>query len=165
MAIQPIRIAVEVDADPGGAFSTFVDRFGDWWPHANSWSGGVLEAIGIEPRVGGMCHEIGPYGFRLDWGRVIAWEPPGRLAFTWQIEMDRTPQPNPAHASEVEVTFEPIDGGTRVTLVHDAFVRHTVDGAAYRDAMASTDGWPLLLDRYVARVRRAVEAPWEGLST
>lgn len=36
MAIPPIRITVEVDADPDGAFSRFVDRFGDWWPHTDS---------------------------------------------------------------------------------------------------------------------------------
>ncbi len=165
MAIDPIRIAVEVDAEPEAAFGAFVDRFGEWWPRENSWSGGVLERIGIEPRVGGFCHEIGPYGFRLDWGRVIAWDPPHRVAFTWQIEMDRAPQPNPAHASEVEVRFEPSDAGTLVTLVHDAFIRHAVDGAAYRDALAAEAGWPAILERYVARVRRVVEAPWEGLTT
>ncbi|HVS64513.1 MAG TPA: SRPBCC family protein [Thermoanaerobaculia bacterium] len=165
MSIDPIRLSADLAVDPDAAFATFVDRFGDWWPPEYSWSGGSLESIGIEPRVGGFCFERGPYGLRLDWGRVTAWDPPRRLAFSWQMEMDRTPQPNPARASEVEVRFEPVAGGSRVTLVHDAFERHAVRPDAYREALAAPDGWPRILDRYAARVRRTSEAPWEGLTT
>lgn len=163
--IRPIEIRVEVDADPASAFATYVDRFADWWPAAYTWSGGAHEGIGIEPRAGGFCYERGPHGLRLDWGRVTEWAPPERLGFTWQIDPDRTPQPNPGHASAVLVTFEPAGAGCRVTLRHDGFERHPGDGAAYRDAMAGADGWPLILERYAARVRRLVEAPWEAVTT
>lgn len=164
-AAEAIELSVEVDADPASAFAAFVDRFADWWPAAYTWSGGAAEAIGIEPRIGGFCYERGPHGLRLDWGRVTAWEPPDRLAFSWQIDPDRTPQPNPAHASVVEVRFAAIGDGCRVTLRHDGFERHPGDAEAYRTAMASPEGWPLILDRYAARVRRLVEAPWEAVTT
>lgn len=165
MSVEPIRVELDLDVDPQAAFTTFVDRFADWWPHDHSWSGGSLQAIGIEPGVGGFCYERGPYGLRLDWGRVTAWEPPHRLAFSWQVEMDRTPQPNPAHASEVEVAFEQRGDGSRVVLIHDGFDRHAGDGAAYRDALARPEGWPHIVERYAARVRRIAEAPWEALTT
>lgn len=164
-SIEPIRVSVDLDVGPDVAFATFVDRFADWWPHEYSWSGDALEAIGIEPRVGGFCYERGPYGLRLDWGRVTAWEPPHRLGFSWQIESDRTPQANPAHASQVEARFEPLPPGTRVTLIHDGFERHLRDGAEYRSALAADAGWPMILRRYAGRVLRTLEAPWESLTT
>jgi uncharacterized protein YndB with AHSA1/START domain len=163
--IEPIRLSIEIGVGREAAFGHFVDRFETWWPREYSWSGDALESIGIEPRVGGFCFERGPHGLRLDWGRVTAWEPPHRLGFSWQIEMDRTPQPIPAHASSVELRFEAAQTGCRVTLVHSGFERHATDGAAYREALAAPAGWPLILDRYAADVRRSAEAPWEGLST
>lgn len=164
--VEPIELSIDIGVDPGDAFASFTDRFRVWWPSEASWSGASLESIGIEPFVGGFCYERGPYGLRLDWGRVTDWEPPRRLAFAWLVGFDRVPEPNPAHASEVEVTFTAIADGTRVDLVHRAFERHRGDSAAYRRGMASTShGWPFLLDRYRGMVVRRSEAPWEGLTT
>ncbi len=113
-----------------------------------TWSQEALAAIGIEPRAGGSCFELGPHGFRLDWGRVLAWEPPSRLVFSWQIGPTRVPEPDPARASEVAVHFEPADGGTRVALVHRAFERHGDGAEDYRAAMYSEPGWDYILGRY-----------------
>ena len=76
------RATVTVPRPPERAFVAFVDGLGDWWPPEYTWAQQKLDAIGIEPREGGLCSERGPHGFRLDWGRVIAWEPPSRLLFT-----------------------------------------------------------------------------------
>ncbi|MEO5986815.1 MAG: SRPBCC domain-containing protein [Candidatus Limnocylindria bacterium] len=164
-AIEPVELALDLGVDAGDAFAMFTDGFRTWWPTEATWSGAGLESIGIEPFVGGFCYERGPHGLRLDWGRVTAWEPPRRLAFAWLIGADRTPEPNPAHASDVEVTSEPMDRGSRLTLVHRGFERHRGDGVAYRAAMAGDQGWPMLIDRFRAVVVRRAEAPWEGLTT
>ena len=164
-AIEPIRIGHRLAVPAADAFATFTERLQAWWPSAATWSGEALQAIGIEPRVGGFCYERGPHGLRLDWGRVTAWEPPHRLAFSWQVGFDRTPEPNPAHASEVEVTFEADASGSRITLEHRGFERHGDGAAAYRERMASDAGWPAILERYLAAVERRAEAPWEGLTT
>ena len=132
------------------AFAAFADLAG-WWPPEYTWAADTLEAIGIEPREGGHCFERGPHGFTLHWGRVLAWEPPARLVFTWQIAPDRVPQPNPARASEVEVRFHPAgEPATRVELEHRAFARHGQAGRGVPPGHGLPLGWPLLLDRYVA---------------
>jgi uncharacterized protein YndB with AHSA1/START domain len=165
-AVDPVVHQLGVDVGVDDAFATFIDRFSAWWPRESSWSGDVLESMTLDPRPGGLLSEHGPHGFRLDWGRIIAWEPPHRLVFTWQLASDRTPEPNPARASEVEVRFV-ADGAsrTRVELEHRAFDRHGDGAEAYRDGMASADGWPRILEAYAAAVRRRTEAPWEGLTT
>lgn len=164
-AIELIEISRELTVDPADAFAMFTDGMRTWWPSEATWSGAGLESIGVEPFVGGFCFERGPHGLRLDWGRVTAWEPPSRLAFAWLIGADRTPEPNPAHASEVEIRFEPAPLGSVMTVTHRGFERHDGDSGAYRRAMASPAGWPMLLDRYEAVVVRRTEAPWEGLTT
>jgi uncharacterized protein YndB with AHSA1/START domain len=164
-SIEPVHAAISVGVGIEDAFATFVDRFGSWWPRSSSWSGEALQSMTLEPRPGGLLSEHGPHGFRLDWGRIVAWEPPHRLAFTWQVAPDRTPEPNPSRASEVELRFRAANGGTRVELEHRGFERHGAGAEAYRDGMASDDGWPRLLAAYAAAVQRRTEAPWEGLTT
>jgi uncharacterized protein YndB with AHSA1/START domain len=136
-----------VRVPPERAFAGFIN-LGRWWPREYTWAQDVLQTIGIEPRLNGACFERGPHGFECDWGRVIVWEPPGRIVFTWQIAFDRTPEPDPAKASEVEVRFTEEALGTRVFLEHRAFSRHGEKGNAYREGMASPEGWPSMLERY-----------------
>jgi len=147
----PIRRAITVEAAPDRAFAVFTEDLAAWWPSEYTWSGEVLETIGIEPREGGHCFEIGPGGFRSDWGTVLRWAPPGRLAFAWQISPERVPEPNPARASEVEVRFEPEgEAGTRVELEHRGFARHGEGAEDYRTGLDSPAGWTLLLECYAA---------------
>ena len=80
------------------------------------------------------------------------WEPPGRIVFTWQIAFDRTPEPNPEKASEVEVRFTEESLGTRVVLEHRAFSRHGEKANAYRAGMDSPEGWPMMLERFAKSV-------------
>jgi uncharacterized protein YndB with AHSA1/START domain len=142
-----LRVSVTVEVTAPTAFDAFTARIDDWWVREFTWSGpDCLDSIGIERRLGGTAYELGPQGFRLDWGRVLAWDPPQRIVLAWHIAADRVPQPDPARASEVEVHFHPRPGGTHVDLEHRYFDRHGPDGAAYRRNMAV--GWEELLDRF-----------------
>jgi uncharacterized protein YndB with AHSA1/START domain len=147
--VDAITVDVVVAVPVARAFDRFTRGLGDWWPREYTWSGEVLETIGMDPRAGGSCFEIGPHGFRCDWGRVLEWEPPSRVLLAWQVSPRREPVPDPRQASAVTVRFS-ADGPqrTRVVLVHDAFERHGEEGAAYRAAMASPQGWPFILQRY-----------------
>ena len=150
--IEPVRASTTIPLPLERAFDRFARELGDWWPREYTWGRDVLQQIAIEPRVGGSCFELGPHGFRCDWGRVLAWEPPRRVTLAWHITPRREPDPNPAHASTVDVTFTALDDDrTTCLLVHADFVRDGDDAAAYRDAMASSDGWPFILERYARR--------------
>lgn len=137
------------------AFRLFTEDLGSWWPTAYTWSRDALEEIGIESGEDGLCSEHGPHGFRVDWGRVLAWEPPGKLVLAWQISPQRVPQPDPDHASTLEVRFEALDtGDTRVVLEHRDFERHGEGADEYCKAMASDKGWPYILGRYAEAAMR-----------
>lgn len=133
---------------PARAWDLFVTRFADWWPTAYSFSQDRLSEIGIEPVPGGRCYERDDAGHSLSWGTVLAAERGQRLLFLWQITADRRIETDTARASEVDVAFEPIDAGTRVSLTHRAFNRHGGDWRAYLAGMGSDQGWTYCLDRF-----------------
>jgi uncharacterized protein YndB with AHSA1/START domain len=136
---------VRVAPGPQRAWSLFTDRFAAWWPRAYTFSQERLAEIGIEPVAGGRCFERDAAGQDLRWGTVLAAEPPARLLFRWQITADRRIEPDPARASEVEVTFAPDGDGTQVSLSHRGFSRHGGDWRAYRAGMGSEQGWTYCL--------------------
>jgi uncharacterized protein YndB with AHSA1/START domain len=92
--------------------------------------------VRFEPRVGGRIFERAPSGAEHDWGEIVAWEPPRRLAYLWHIRRDR------ADATDVEITFTPRDDGTLVRIVHTEWER-LGDGAAWRDR--NVGGWDSVL--------------------
>jgi uncharacterized protein YndB with AHSA1/START domain len=143
-----IRHSVAAPVPPERAFDAFVRELHEWWPQEYTWAGAALETIAIEPQEGGRCFELGPHDFHCDWGRVVAWEPPRRLVFTWQISPRREPVPDPALASEVEVRVE----AGRVELEHRGLERHGDGAEAYAAAMGSDMGWPYILGRFAAHV-------------
>ena len=100
------------------------------------------------------CTETRRDGGEEPWGTVLEWDPPERVAFSWQISPDRKPEPDTSRASEVDLRFlEDTPGETRVELTHDGFERHGAGAHEYRAGMDSPQGWTAILERYV----RAVE--------
>jgi uncharacterized protein YndB with AHSA1/START domain len=53
----------------------------------------------FECRPGGRIFERTPDGVEHDWGEVLAWEPPHRLAYLWHQSTDR------GRATEVDISF------------------------------------------------------------
>lgn len=148
--IPAIEIHRRLAESPAQAFERFTAQFQLWWPKAYSWSGDTLVDIGMQCHEGGMCFEIGPHGFHLDWGRVLRWQPTERLVLSWQISPRREPQPDPAQASQVSLDFSVDDpAGCLLALRHDGFERHGEGAQGYRDAMAGEYGWPYILDCFV----------------
>jgi uncharacterized protein YndB with AHSA1/START domain len=70
---------------------------------------------------------------------------------TWHLDPDWKFDPDPATATEVEVTFERTGDGTLVTVEHRGFGVHGAPGGEMRDSVDSSGGWPELLERYAAR--------------
>jgi len=149
--LEPVVCSVTVIASAEEAFRAFTDSFSAWWPSAYTLSKETLQDIGFEPIEGGACFEIGPHGFRCDWGRVTAWEPPNRLTLAWHVGPTSAPDPNPAHASEIRVRISEIEPSTSlVEIEHCDIQRHGEGSAKYREELASEYGWPFLIDQYAA---------------
>jgi uncharacterized protein YndB with AHSA1/START domain len=119
---QAARAEVVVEASPEEAFRIFTDEIGLWWrrdtPYWNDPERGL--SIRIEPRLGGRFLEVYDVeretGFEV--GRVTAWEPGSRLGLTWT----QASWPE-GISTDIEVTFEPADGGTLVRLEQTGFER------------------------------------------
>jgi uncharacterized protein YndB with AHSA1/START domain len=83
--IPPIEGKTTVNVPVEQAFTVFTESFTAWWPHQyHIGSSDVAEVI-LESHEGGRWYERGVDGTECDWGRVLAWEPPNRVLFTWQI--------------------------------------------------------------------------------
>ena len=139
-----INVGVPVDR----AFQVFTTAFDSWWPREyHIGQAEMAEAI-LEPRQGGRWFERGADGSECDWGRVLAWEPPHRLVVTWQINGQWQYDPDPAHASEIELRFS-ADGPdrTRVDLEHRHLDR-LVLGKELSDGIQGGGGWSSILARF-----------------
>jgi uncharacterized protein YndB with AHSA1/START domain len=146
--IPAIRGTTTVGVPVDQAFRVFTDSFNTWWPaQYHIGRADMADAI-LEPREGGRWYERGVDGSECDWGRVLAWEPPHRLVVTWQINGQWQYDPDPEHASEIEVHFR-ADGPeqTTVELEHRRLER-LVDGQALRDGITGGGGWSSLLELF-----------------
>ncbi|MDQ6777436.1 MAG: SRPBCC domain-containing protein [Actinomycetota bacterium] len=112
-----VTSTVEVAVDPDAAFAAFTQELDLWWVRGpiNHHAGGRVLAMRCEPGVGGRLLEVydDTTGDALELGRITAWEPGKRLAWTSSLDDVRT-----------EVEFEPCDAGTVVRVV----ARIAVDG-------------------------------------
>ncbi len=144
-----------VDVPPETAFDVFVNRFAEWWPSVYTFSEDALTYIGIEPEPDGRCLERDIEGTELVWGRVLVYQPPERIAFSWWIQPDRTINEDPERASEIEVRFIDERSLTRVEFEHRDLARHGEGAEEMRQAMASRQGWPMLLQLYSDLANRA----------
>jgi uncharacterized protein YndB with AHSA1/START domain len=104
--IEPVRHEVVVPLSADAAFRLFTADFNSWWPGHHIGTADLETAI-IEPRAGGRFYELDVDGSECDWGAVLVFDPPERLILRWQLNGEFKYDPDPAHGSEVEVTFTP----------------------------------------------------------
>jgi uncharacterized protein YndB with AHSA1/START domain len=131
-----------VDAPIDHAFRVFTEGIGSWWDPGHHILEGELAEMVFEPRVGGHIIDRGTDGSECRWSRVLAYEPPHRVCFSWDINLRWELETDPAKASEIEVTFaEEGPDRTRVVLTHRHLDRHGEGWESMRDAVGS--GWTL----------------------
>jgi uncharacterized protein YndB with AHSA1/START domain len=128
--------SIMLRCEPQRAFTLFTERAGDWWPSERRHTDDDASTIRIEPD--GPFFERAADGTEVQLGRVRAFAPPHRLALDW------FPGTGPEHPTFVEVEFEPVDGGTRVTVSHAA---GTAPQATYDENAGGYDrSWDLVLN-------------------
>lgn len=149
-----VRKSVLVQAPVERAFSVFVEQMETWWPSTHHIGKTPFEAIFVEPRVGGRWYERNAAGEQCDWGKVLAWDPPHRVTFSWHVgpghdQPDWVCDPDPAKASEVEIRFiSEGPGATRVELEHSKLDRHGAGWQQLRTVFDGPGAWAGILALY-----------------
>lgn len=109
------NVAVEVEVDPATAFDLFTRDIATWWRADRSLWGESEGELRFEN--GALLQGD------TEIGRVSAWEPGPRLAFSYG-----PPGVDPAERTDVEVRFEAVRGGTRVVVRHGGWEKATWSG-------------------------------------
>ena len=144
-----VRKQVVVDAPIERAFSVFTGQFGDFKPPEHNLLGAPIAETVFEPHVGGNIYDRATDGTECRWARILAYDPPDRVVFSWDISPRWQIITDPALASEVEVRFiAESPERTRVELEHRNLDRHGPEWQAVRDGVDDDAGWPLYLTRY-----------------
>ena len=138
MAADEARVTVTVPGDVASVFRIFTEDIDQWWRRGARFraAGTSRGIIRIEPGVGGRLFEsvAGAGGETvIDVGRMLVWDPPTRLVFTWRAQNFAA-----GENTEVEVQFKQRGEKTEVRLCHRGFallrpdhpVRHHQDGPA-----------------------------------
>jgi uncharacterized protein YndB with AHSA1/START domain len=150
-AATVVRRQIVVEAPIERAFAVFTERFGDFKPPEHNLLGSTIAETVFEPRVGGHIYDRAVDGSECRWARVLVYEPPQRLVFSWDISPQWQIEQNPDNTSEVEVRFiVETAQRTRLELEHRNIDRHGPGWDALGEAVGSGGGWPLYLNRYAA---------------
>ena len=145
-----VYVALRVKASPERAFSAFVGEIGAWWRpnglfQTTPRAPGVLAFAAGE---GGRLTETLESGKVFEIGRILVWEPPARLVFSWR----QANFPPDLH-TQVEVRFEAVGEETRVSVEHRGFDQ-VPEGAARHGfpdevlLMRLAEWWRALLTSY-----------------
>jgi uncharacterized protein YndB with AHSA1/START domain len=151
-----VQTSIVVEAPIDHAFAVFTDDIGSWWPPEHHILQSELAGMVFEPRQGGHVYDRGADGSECRWARVLAFEPPERVVFSWDISLAWQVESDTSKTSEVEVRFVPeTPERTRVVLEHRNIDRHGDGWEQMRDAVESPEGWSVGLRRFAARLQGA----------
>ena len=135
---DPLTYEYDLRCGAGQAFAIYTERISEWWEPRYSGNAETLQAVTIEPSVGGRVYAThDDIGEHL-WGEVTVWEPGRRLVHTFTLAQD------PQHPSEVAVEFLPRELGCTVRFAHGGWAEAS---AAVREKFGD---WPVMLDRFAA---------------
>jgi uncharacterized protein YndB with AHSA1/START domain len=153
MSQQPpatsVRHSVEVDAPIDKAFEVFTQDFGQFKPPEHNMLGVEIAETVFEPREGGSLYDRGVDGSECRWARVLAYEPPNRVVFSWDLSPTWQVESDLDKTSEIEVRFVAESSErTRVELEHRNIDRHGEGWEGIREGVDGDQGWPLYLRRY-----------------
>lgn len=151
-----LRVETTVDVPVEHAFRVFTERFDAIKPRDHNLLAVPIERTVLEPRIGGTIYDVGSDGSTCVWARILAYEPPHRLVFSWDISPRWRLETDPARASEVEIRFvAEAPERTLVVLDHRHLDRHG-EGWQQFTGLDTGNGWPL----YLARYREVAARTW-----
>jgi uncharacterized protein YndB with AHSA1/START domain len=148
-----VRNSIVVEAPIERAFSVFTEGFGSFKPPEHNLLEVEIAETVFESHAGGNIYDRGVDGSECRWARVLVFEPPNRVVFSWDISPQWQIETDLDKTSEVEVRFiAEAPDRTRVELEHRNLDRHGRGWEAERDGVGGDQGWPLYLDRFGERI-------------
>ncbi len=144
-----VRTETVVEVPLERAFAVFTEDFDSIKPREHNLLGVDIAETVFEPREGGRIYDRGIDGSECQWARVLVYEPPNRVVFSWDITPQWQIESDHGKTSEVDVRFIPeTPERTRVELEHRNLDRHGEGWQSERDGVGSEGGWPLYLQRF-----------------
>jgi uncharacterized protein YndB with AHSA1/START domain len=144
-----IRREMVVQAPLERAFRVFTEDFGSIKPPEHNMLAVAIAETVFEQRAGGRIFDRGVDGTEYQWARVLVYDPPNRVVFSWDISPQWQLESDLKKTSEVEVRFiSETPQRTRVELVHRNLDRHGEGWEGTREAVGGEGGWPLYLQRF-----------------
>jgi uncharacterized protein YndB with AHSA1/START domain len=144
-----VRAQTVVDVPIERAFTLFTEQFDSIKPRQHNMLGVDIAESVFEPHEGGRIYDRGVDGSECQWARVLAYEPPNRIVFSWDISPQWQIESDHDKTSEVEVRFiSETPDRTRVELEHRNLDRHGDGWESERDGVGGEGGWPLYLQRF-----------------
>jgi uncharacterized protein YndB with AHSA1/START domain len=151
-----VQNSIVVEAPIERAFSVFTDGFGTFKPRDHNLLPVDIQETVFETHVGGNIYDRGVDGTECRWARVLAYEPPNRVVFSWDISPEWQIETDPDKTSEVEVRFiAEAPDRTRVELEHRNLDRHGDGWEGVRESVHGDQGWPLYLNLFAEQVTAA----------
>ncbi|MGH9056247.1 MAG: SRPBCC family protein [Acidimicrobiales bacterium] len=145
-----VRKQMVVRAPAERAFAMFTEHLGDFKPPEHNLLGVPIAETVFERRVGGHIYDRAVDGSECRWARVLIFDPPDRVVFSWDIGPSWQLEADPRNASEVEIRFIAVsEDMTGLELEHRHLDRHGPDWQALRDAVDGDAGWVLYLERFL----------------
>jgi uncharacterized protein YndB with AHSA1/START domain len=145
--------SIVVEAPIERAFSVFTDGFGSFKPREHNLLQVDIAETVFETHEGGNIYDRGVDGSECRWARVLAYEPPNRVVFSWDISPQWQIETDLDKTSEVEVRFiAETPDRTRVELEHRNLDRHGDGWEQEREGVGGEQGWPLYLDRFAQQL-------------
>jgi uncharacterized protein YciI/uncharacterized protein YndB with AHSA1/START domain len=146
-AVSPIRKELTVKTTPARAFAIFTDGIDGWWPREHHIGKSPMKRSIIEPRAGGRWYATSEDGTECDVGRVLVWEPPGRLVLSWQITSSWAFDPE--FVTEIELRFTATGPKTTaVSFEHRLLERYGDAAPSVRQQIDGPKGWRFTLDNF-----------------
>lgn len=161
-----VTATTDVGVEPARAFAVFTREIDAWWGDAKRpGTGPYTDRSGrlefVPGRDGSLLEVFDDDRDPFEIGRVIEWSPPDRLVFEW-----RQGNFDPGQVTVVEIRFEAIRVGTRITLEHRGFDSLPADhstrhGLGQSEAFVSmlADWWSERLARVAAFAERGADRP------
>jgi uncharacterized protein YndB with AHSA1/START domain len=140
--IEPVEFEFTVDCSVEHAWHTWATKTSSWWPRDHTRSSEEAVTITFEPRPGGRIYERTSKGVEHDWGEVLLWDPPHKLAYLWHLSGDRS------QATTVTVSFSARGAATWVSIVQTGWDRLGAKGPELR--RRNFAGWSGLRPLYAA---------------